>query len=177
MKATILDTVTGERMTVDGPPSWEWAENNWSCDCNRNPWGVETGNHKRGCNGCERFLVVEAVMDDPQDYEDYTLEELNAGYPKELLARFIGRQVNSPLASPSCSALWRDDGEMFSRNDDGTYSMGNSMMAEPYRYTFGVLMDTGAFSVYPPNAKDVAAAEPVSQPNQTASSPSQRSAC
>ena len=79
-------------MTVDGPRSWEWAENNWSCDCNRNPWDVDTGNPENVCEGCERFLVVEAVMDDPEDYE-YTLDELNEGYPAELRARFLGQNA------------------------------------------------------------------------------------
>ena len=88
MKATILDTVTGEKMTVDGPRSWEWAENNWSCDCNRNPWGVDTGKPDGVCEGRERFLVVEAVMNDPEDYE-YTMDELNEGYPEELRSRFL----------------------------------------------------------------------------------------
>lgn len=38
------------------------------------------------CKGCKRFLVIEAEMNDPEDYE-YTLEELNDGYPKELLRK------------------------------------------------------------------------------------------
>lgn len=94
MKATILDTVTGEKMTVDGPRSFEWAENNWSCDCNRNPFDVDTGKPDGVCEGCERFLVVEAVMDDPDDYE-YTMDELNEGYPAELRARFLGHNANA----------------------------------------------------------------------------------
>lgn len=91
MKSTILDTLTGETATVNGPRSWEWAENDWSCDCNRNPWGVDTGKPDGVCEGCRRFLVVAAVMDDPEDY-DYTLEELNEGYPKELLDRFLNKE-------------------------------------------------------------------------------------
>lgn len=91
MKATILDTVTGEKMAVDGPRSWEWAENNWSCDCNRNPWGVPTGKPDGVCEGCERFIVVEAVMN-ALDYE-YTLDELNEGYPAELRAKFLGQNA------------------------------------------------------------------------------------
>lgn len=79
-------------MTVDGPRSWEWAESNWSCDCNRNPWGVDTGKPRNVCEGYERFLVIEAVMDDPEDYE-YTLNELNKFYPAELLARHLGPNV------------------------------------------------------------------------------------
>ncbi len=84
MKATILDTKTGLRQTVDGPRSFEWAENNYSCDCNRNPWLAETGKPDGICEGCERFLLVAAEMNDLEDYE-YTLAELNAGYPTELL--------------------------------------------------------------------------------------------
>ena len=92
MKATILDTKTGETMTVDGPRSWEWAENGWSCDCNRNPWGVDTGKPDGVCEGAERFLVVAAEMKDPEDYE-YTLEELNKEYPEDLRARFLGHNA------------------------------------------------------------------------------------
>ena len=91
MKATILDTKTGLRQTVEGPRSWEWAENNYSCDCNRNPWHAETGKPDGICEGRERFLVVAAEMNDPEDYE-YTLAELNNGYPPELLkAHGIGQ--------------------------------------------------------------------------------------
>ena len=87
MIATILDTVTGEKITVNGPRSWEWAENNWSCDCNRNYW--ESSIVKSDvCQGSERFLVVDAVMDDPEDY-GYTLDELNEGYPLELRNKFL----------------------------------------------------------------------------------------
>lgn len=76
MIATILDTVTGKKMTITGIHSFEWADGNWSCDCNRNPFGADTGKSNDVCQGQERFLIVEAVMD-PNDYE-YTLDELNA---------------------------------------------------------------------------------------------------
>jgi len=92
MKATILDVKTGKKMTVDGPRSFEWAENNWSCDCNRNPWNAETGSDDGRCEGAKRFLVVAAEMNDPDDYE-YTLEELNADYPDELRKKFITSNV------------------------------------------------------------------------------------
>jgi hypothetical protein len=47
-------------------------------------------------------------------------------------------------------ALFRiDDGVKFSINSDGTYSMCDSGMANPYRYTYGELMSTGCFSVCP----------------------------
>lgn len=84
MKATILDTKTGLKATIDGPRSWEWVENNYSCDCNRNPWNADTGKPDGICEGCERFIVVAAEINSPDDSE-YTLEELNKGYPKELL--------------------------------------------------------------------------------------------
>ena len=48
--------------------------------------------------------------------------------------------------------LWRDDGERFTRNEDGTYTMDKNREAQPtsfYRYTYGYLMNTGCFSVYP----------------------------
>jgi len=44
--------------------------------------------------------------------------------------------------------LYRDDGERFSRNSDGTYSMDKCDMPHPYKYTYARLMDSGAFSVY-----------------------------
>ena len=98
MKATILDTKTGLRQTVEGPRSFEWAENNYSCDCNRNPWHASTGKPDGICEGCERFLVVAAEMNDPEDYE-YTLMELNACYPPELLkAHVIGQNVPADFA-------------------------------------------------------------------------------
>jgi hypothetical protein len=84
MKATVLDTKTGKVLERDGPRSWEWAENNWSCDCNRE---LMFGGKPIGgvCDGCHRYLVVKAEMNDSEDYE-YTLAQLNSGYPAELLA-------------------------------------------------------------------------------------------
>ena len=91
MIATILDTVTGEKITVDGTHSFEWADGNWSCDCNRNPWGVDTGKPENVCQGHERFLVVKTVMDF-DDYE-YTLDELNEGYPADIRAKFLSQNL------------------------------------------------------------------------------------
>ena len=85
MIATILDTLTGKKEIKSGVKSWEWAENNWSCDCNRNIFDDEDGVEDHSCK-TERFLVVEAIMDSEEDYE-YTLEELNADYPIELLRK------------------------------------------------------------------------------------------
>jgi len=83
MKATVLDTVTGKRIVKDGIRSFEWACNNWSCDCNRQLlFGIDEGDGI--CIGGKRFLVVSAEMNDSED-DDYTLEELNSEYPVELL--------------------------------------------------------------------------------------------
>lgn len=49
---------------------------------------------------------------------------------------------------PDQSVLIRiSDGREFTRNRDGTYSMKDSMMARPYRYSYARLMDTGAFKI------------------------------
>ena len=84
MKATILDTKTGETRTIDGPRSWEWAENNYSCDCNREIMFGHDDGASGICMGGKRYLVIKAEFNDPEDY-DYTLEELNGDYPRELL--------------------------------------------------------------------------------------------
>ena len=85
MIATVLDTVTGETQVRDDVRSWEWHCNNWSCDCNREfLFGRNTSNGI--CSGGKRYIVIKAVMDSPDDYE-YTLHELNSGYPEELLTK------------------------------------------------------------------------------------------
>lgn len=59
-------------------------------------------------------------------------------------------QAESSPAPCSVPYLWRDDGERFSRNEDGTYTMDSNREAQPtcyYRYTFARLMNTGVFSV------------------------------
>ena len=100
MKATVLDTETGERRTSAGVQTFEWEENNWSCDCNRaKMFGDDVDfdmdrrmrvlhpellPHQSYCYGCKRFIVVAAEPEDDGDYA-CTLAELNAGYPAELL--------------------------------------------------------------------------------------------
>lgn len=79
MTITLLDTITGETLTLDAgdqDPHW-WAEGNGSCDCNRAltmgiPWD------DAAC-GRERFLITDCS--DPA----YSLAELNQGYPPPLL--------------------------------------------------------------------------------------------
>lgn len=90
MIATILDTQTGETRIVDGPCSFEWAENNYSCDCNReNKFDHEDEDEDEEtglCKGGKRYLVIKAEFQGPEDY-GYTLEEFNNGYPEELLRK------------------------------------------------------------------------------------------
>jgi len=88
MIATILDTVTGAQMVVTGPRTFEWHENNYSCDCNRNPWDNEPRRDDGICEGCHRYLVIKAVVDGPDDYE-CSLEDLNEGYPPDLLKKHL----------------------------------------------------------------------------------------
>ena len=57
------------------------------------------------------------------------------------------------MSDNSVPYLWRDDGIRFSRNEDGTYSMDDSGMANPYKYTYGSLMNNESFSVCPPDKK------------------------
>ena len=85
MKATILNIETGETATVDGPRSSQWAEGNWSCDCNRNAFHAPEEGPENICKGARRFVVIAATFDDPED-EPFTLEELNADYPPDVVA-------------------------------------------------------------------------------------------
>ena len=87
MTVTLLDTKTGR--TVEVPPdacprAFEWAENNWSCDCNRAPYFDIDLPPANRCVGAHRFLVV-AFEDPDAEGPPHTLRELNADYPEELL--------------------------------------------------------------------------------------------
>lgn len=88
MKATILDTVTGKTAVIGDVPTYEWEDGNFSCDCNRNPWGVDTGAVENVCEGAHRFLVIAIEKETADDY-DITLEELNGGYPEELVRKHL----------------------------------------------------------------------------------------
>lgn len=49
--------------------------------------------------------------------------------------------------------LWREDGERFSINEDGTYTRDEQRISMPtcfYRYTYEQLMNTGKFFLFPP---------------------------
>lgn len=90
MKFTLLDTATGETKDIndDCVTSFQLAENNWSCDCNRCTYfGLDhedLGKVKGICFGEKRFIVI-SVENSDRDY--YTLKDYNAGYPEELLQK------------------------------------------------------------------------------------------
>lgn len=92
MIAKILDTQTGQTWEINQKSS-VFAVGNWSCDCNRAPWanGVAyCGTNADGddvCLGPNRFLVIATEYEPGERF--YTLEELNADYPKELLEAHI----------------------------------------------------------------------------------------
>lgn len=88
MKATILDTVTGETATISGISPFNLSQNNYACDCNRNLWDVDTWKEEGTCKGSERFLVIAAEVEN-EDEHPYSLEELNRYYPRELKDRFL----------------------------------------------------------------------------------------
>ena len=92
MQVTILDTQTGIIKTDNNESFDYWAEGNGACDCNRailfdlqehldqklrleHP---ELLQWQSLCFGCTRFLIIQASSG------EYSLEELNADYPKEL---------------------------------------------------------------------------------------------
>ena len=86
MKVTVLDTVTGKTKVVSGYGSFQWAENNLSCDCNRNEWDVDIELNDDYCHGSHRFIVVDAEFDIGETM--YTIKELNKDYPDGLLSKF-----------------------------------------------------------------------------------------
>lgn len=88
MRATILDTATGETAIDDRPDTWYWTDGNGACDCNRElrfpevP-GVRAHNDTGICQGAQRYLIVAA------DTDLASLEELNSNYPPDLLTRYL----------------------------------------------------------------------------------------
>ncbi len=80
MKAIILDTKTGEKFQHHRELDvFEWAENNWSCDCNR--W-KHPEDEPVNCEA-KRFLIVSAIFG--PDERPCAMKELNSDYPEDLL--------------------------------------------------------------------------------------------
>lgn len=83
IKVTILDTLTKETRVVDDISHFQWAEHNWSCDCNRMSYfDVESKDEEGVCFGCHRFIIIDNDQNIP-------LEELNSDYPIELYQEYI----------------------------------------------------------------------------------------
>jgi hypothetical protein len=90
MIVTVLDTVTGERVVKEGISAFDWAYNNWSCDCNRRTlFDIEddTESEANICIGGKRFPVVDAQFE--ADDICCPLKELNEDYPEALLKEHL----------------------------------------------------------------------------------------
>jgi hypothetical protein len=87
MKLKLLDAETGAVADIDDAiNAFQWAENNWSCDCNRVGY-FDPDYMEKDDDICrsERYLII-AVYKTDRDY--YTLRDYNSGYPDELLTRY-----------------------------------------------------------------------------------------
>lgn len=80
MKCLLLDIQTNRLKWHSGPDTFNWAQNNWSCDCNR--MGV-FGDTSEGdyCVGGHRYLIVDYHLEDEDDYYVESFDELNRDYP------------------------------------------------------------------------------------------------
>jgi len=119
MKVTLLDTKTGKTVEVDDDISaFQWAENNWSCDCNRvdyfdeeiqqdfindlsekykseNPnISDEDLQHKLNsiCYGSNRFIIIAPKLIEDSEH-CYDLRETNGSYPEELLNKYFQKEL------------------------------------------------------------------------------------
>jgi hypothetical protein len=91
MKVVLMDSVTSKTVVVPGIATWNWHKGNWSCDCNREDYfdvDSHDGAMSGTCLGGVRFVVVQAEKEDADDY-NVSLEELNADYPAELVAKCL----------------------------------------------------------------------------------------
>ena len=95
MKAIVLNTITGDTKEVNNISSFQWADNNWSCDCNRDYFDQLDDNEDENglgvCLGSNVFLVIKAEFD--KDERKYSLRGLNQDYPKEMLDKFLPREI------------------------------------------------------------------------------------
>lgn len=111
MKITLLDTKTMKTVEVNSEISaYQWAENNWSDDCNRMSYfgekvenemfeekeklHPEMDEHQLNClcDGSKRFLIIDPeVLNDGDSW--YTLREANDSYPEELLDKHLPKHV------------------------------------------------------------------------------------
>lgn len=86
MICTLLDTKTGEKVRAVSAveiTAYGWTDGNWSCDCNRKVFFGFKDNGLGICEGAKRFIVIDVEYDKGEPR--YTLQELNADYPPEML--------------------------------------------------------------------------------------------
>lgn len=86
MKCLLLDLKTNRVKWHSGPSTFDWTENNWSCDCNR---AVPFGDWKEGdghCLGGHRYIVVDYINSGDDDYNVKSVCELNSDYGKEVVS-------------------------------------------------------------------------------------------
>lgn len=88
MKARLLDVHSGDKVWTSDIPIDDWLEGEFACDCMR---AVLFNPRKRNscwvgddCIGNERFIVVDIVIGEDEDYLP-TVHECNEGYSEELL--------------------------------------------------------------------------------------------
>ena len=87
MKATLLDTATGETLVSFGISAFNWTQNNFSCDCNR---AALFDNENEICSRI-RYIVVGAEIEGDDVCDAAYIAELNAGYPQELASAPVDR--------------------------------------------------------------------------------------
>ena len=86
MKCLLLDIKTNKVKWHGGPSTFDWTENNWSCDCNRaTPFGNTNDDNGGHCVGGHRYIVVDYILEDEDDYEPANFYELNSDYDKKLV--------------------------------------------------------------------------------------------
>jgi hypothetical protein len=80
---TLLDTMTGDIRVVEGIREFAWAENNYSCDCNRSIF-FDNWEESNTCDSV-RYIVIDVYP----NLSNYTIEEFNENYPEYLLKKYM----------------------------------------------------------------------------------------
>lgn len=96
MKATILDTYTGETRTIKGLSVVELREGEWSHDRLRGTLFGNAINERQQLPERHRFVVVSLTEGDPTNYGYPTALVALAGLYCEMQAKVEGRTVTDP---------------------------------------------------------------------------------
>lgn len=88
MLARVLDTYSGEKVWSSDIPLEDWLEGEFACDCLRaalfNPRLSRSCWAGDDCRGNDRFVVIDCVMGEGEDWLP-SLHECNEAYSEELL--------------------------------------------------------------------------------------------